>query len=203
MKRIILFALVFVCALIFKANAQESTVNEKLSVVNDKVDGLTERLATDEADLQKLAKIKVSGYMQAQWQNFENLNTQPTNFFSLKRARVKFTYEASDGVKFVLQPDFSPGAVNLREAYVVLNDRWTKTLSLWAGKFNRPNYEVEYSSGQLENLERSLMIRTYIQANMLWEPNWNTIQSMFLSIYSLHYSMVMMVSPSQTAQEPT
>jgi hypothetical protein len=160
MKRIIFFALMFVLVLVFKANAQESTVNEKLSVVNDKVDGLTERLATDEADLQKLAKIKVSGYMQAQWQNFENLNTQPTNFFSLKRARVKFTYEASDGVKFVLQPDFSPGAVNLREAYVVLNDRWTKTLSLWAGKFNRPNYEVEYSSSQLENLERSLMIRT-------------------------------------------
>ena len=28
------------------------------------------------------------------------------------------------------------------------------------GKFNRPNYEVEYSSSQLENLERSLVIRT-------------------------------------------
>lgn len=161
MKRICLIALILVSALFFKANAQETTVlKEKISEVDDKVNGLTERLATDEADLQKLAKIKVSGYMQAQWQNFENLNTQPTNFFSLKRARVKFTYEASDGVKFVLQPDFSPGAVNLREAYVVLNDHWTKTLSLWAGKFNRPNYEVEYSSGQLENLERSLIIRT-------------------------------------------
>lgn len=143
-----------------KVNAQEATVNEKLSEVNDKVNGLTERLATDEADLSKLTKIKVSGYMQAQWQNFENLNTQPSNFISLRRARLKFTYEAADGIKFLLQPDFLPGSVTLREAYVVLNDRWTKSFSLWAGKFNRPNYEVEYSSSQLENLERSLIIRT-------------------------------------------
>lgn len=161
MKRIILIALILVPALFFKANAQETTVlKEQITEVDDKVSGLTERLATDEADLQKLSKIKVSGYVQAQWQNFENLNTQPSNYFSLKRTRIKFTYEATDGVKLVLQPDFSPGAVDLREAYVVLNDRWTKTLSLWAGKFNRPNYEVEYSSGQLENLERSLIIRT-------------------------------------------
>jgi len=161
MKRISLIALILVSALFFKANAQETTVlKEKISEVDDKVSGLTERLATDEADLQKLAKIKVSGYIQAQWQNYENLNTQPANFFSLRRVRVKFTYEAADGIKFVLQPDFSPGALALKDAYVVMNDHWTKTLSLWMGKFNRPNYEVEYSSSQREIAERSLIIRT-------------------------------------------
>lgn len=161
MKRISLIALLFVSALFFKANAQETTVlKEKITEVDDKVSGLTERLATDEADLQKLTKIKVSGYIQAQYQNFENLNTQPTNFFSLRRVRVKFTYEAADGVKFVLQPDFAPGALSLKDAYVVLNDHWSKSFSLWAGKFNRPNYEVEYSSSQRELLERSLIIRT-------------------------------------------
>ena len=108
MKRFTLIVLLLVSGLIFKANAQEATVNEKLTEVNDKISGLTERLATDEADLQKLTKIKVSGYIQAQWQNYENLNTQPSNFFSIRRARVKFTYEAADGIKFVLQPDFSP-----------------------------------------------------------------------------------------------
>ena len=160
MKRLSLIALMLIFALSYNANAQEATVNEKLSEVNDKVNGLTERLATDEADLQKLTKIKVSGYIQAQYQNYENLNTQPTNFFSLRRVRVKFTYEAADGVKFVLCPDFAPGNLSLKDAYVVLNDRWTKSFSLWAGKFNRPNYEVEYSSSQREVAERSTIIRT-------------------------------------------
>ena len=160
MKRFTLIVLLLVSGLIFKANAQEATVNEKLTEVNDKISGLTERLATDEADLSKLTKIKVSGYIQAQYQNYENLNTQPSNFFSIRRARVKFTYEAADGIKFVLQPDFSPGALALKDAYVVMNDRWTKSFSLWMGKFNRPNYEVEYSSSQREILERSLVVRT-------------------------------------------
>jgi hypothetical protein len=160
MKRLSLIALMFISVISYKANAQEATVNEKLSEINDKVSGLTERLATDEADLQKLTKIKVSGYIQAQWQNYENLNTQPSNFFSLRRVRVKFTYEAADGIKFVLQPDFAPGSLSLKDAYVVVNDHWSKSFSLWAGKFNRPNYEVEYSSSQREILERSLVIRT-------------------------------------------
>lgn len=160
MKRISLIALMFVSALFFKATAQEATVNEKLSEVNDKVSGLTERLATDEADLQKLTKIKISGYIQAQYNKTYSLASAPmNNYFSLRRARVKFTYEATDGVKFVLQPDFSPQAITLKDAYTVLNDRWSKSFSLWMGKFNRPNYEVEYSSSQREVLERSSVIR--------------------------------------------
>ena len=48
----------------------------------------------------------------------------------------------------------------LKDAYAVANLPLIKDLSLWAGQFNRPNYEVEYSSGQLEVLERSRIIRT-------------------------------------------
>ncbi|TRZ74277.1 MAG: hypothetical protein D4R97_04270 [Bacteroidetes bacterium] len=159
-KQFSILLLLFVM-MAFKVNAQESNVNEKLTEVNDKVNGLLERVATDEADLQKLTKIKVSGYIQAQYQNFESpaLLSTSNNYFSLRRVRVKFTYEALDGVKFVLQPDFAPGALSLKDAYVVLNDRWTKAFSLTAGKFNRPNYEVEYSSSQRELPERSSVIR--------------------------------------------
>lgn len=160
MKRISLIALILVSALLFKANAQEPTTDEKITEVNDKVTGLTERLATAESDLSKLTKIKVSGYMQAQYQYFENPSIQPNNYFSLRRARVKFTYEMTDGVKFVLTPEFVPGNLSVKDAYVVLNDRWTKVFSIWAGKFNRPNYEVEYSSSSRELAERSTVIRT-------------------------------------------
>jgi hypothetical protein len=161
MKKLSLLVLILVSAFIFKANAQEPTVNEKFTEVNDKVSGITERLATDEADLGKLTKIKISGYIQAQYQYFESpaLLSSTNNYFSIRRARVKITYEALDGIKFVLQPDFSPGALALKDAYVVLNDRWTKAFTLWAGKFNRPNYEVEYSSSQRELPERSSVIR--------------------------------------------
>ncbi len=162
MKRLnsILFVLMMILGL--RLSAQEATVNEKLSVIDDKVNGLLERIATDEADLSKLTKIKVSGYIQAQYQNFESLAllAKSQNYFSLRRVRVKFTYEAADGIKFVLQPDFAPGNLSLKDAYAVVNDRWTKAFSLWAGKFNRPNYEVEYSSSQRELTERSLVIRT-------------------------------------------
>ena len=52
-------------------------------------------------------------------------------------------------------PTFHRETLALKDAYLVLNDRWTKAFSLTAGKFNRPNYEVEYSSSQRELPERS------------------------------------------------
>jgi len=158
--RLLLFLLISVIA--FNSNAQQQTTNEKLTEVNEKVNGILERLSTSDADLSKLTKIKVSGYIQTQYQNFESVSllSKSQNYFSIRRARVKFTYEATDGIKFVLQPDFAPGSLSLKDAYVVVNDHWTKQFSLWTGKFNRPNYEVEYSSSQRELPERSLVIRT-------------------------------------------
>jgi hypothetical protein len=160
MRNPILIALFLVSSLFYQANAQETDLKEKLTEVNDKVNGLTERLATAESDLSKLTKIKVSGYMQAQYQHFENPSIQPDNYFSLRRARVKFTYEMTDGVKFVLTPEFVPGNLSVKDAYVVLNDRWSQAFGVWMGKFNRPNYEVEYSSSSREVAERSTVIRT-------------------------------------------
>jgi phosphate-selective porin len=81
------------------------------------------------------------------------------NTFYIRRARVKFTYESLDGIKFVLQPDFSAGNLSLKDAYAVVNIPKLKDWTLWAGQMNRPNYEVEYSSGQREVLERSRVIR--------------------------------------------
>ncbi len=161
MRKLNLILILLFLIVAFNVKAQDPVTTEKLTEINDKVNGLLERVATDEADLQKLTKIKISGYIQAQYQNFESpaLLSTTNNYFSLRRVRVKFTYEALDGVKFVLQPDFAPGALSLKDAYVVLNDRWSKAFTVTAGKFNRPNYEVEYSSSQRELPERSAVIR--------------------------------------------
>jgi hypothetical protein len=175
MKKITL-AFLLLGALVAKAQeVQNDTIIQSLKESIDehsmKFSGLDERLATMDSDLAKLTKIKISGYIQAQYDMYDTwgaaghgisvASTTPptliTNSFFLRRARIKFAYEAADGVKFVLQPDFAFDKVSLKDAYVVLNDRWTKTFSLYMGQFDRPNYEVEYSSGSMEMLERSKM----------------------------------------------
>ncbi len=159
----IIFGLIITMSLLttnLHAQATLDTLRNENSTIREKVTGIEERLATAEGDLAKLTKIKLSGYIQAQWQKFENPSIYPTNYFSVRRARVKVTYEPLTGVAFVLQPDFSPGSLALKDAYAQVNEPWLKTFSLWAGQFNRPNYEVEYSSSNREVTERSLVIRT-------------------------------------------
>ncbi len=138
---------------------EQDTLKENVGTLRDKVSGIEERIATAESDLAKLTKIKLSGYIQAQFMHYEASNVYPSNAFMLRRVRIKFQYEPVNGVVFVLQPDFVPGSITLKDAYVQLNDPWLKTFSLWAGKFNRPNYEVEYSSSNREVSERSRVIR--------------------------------------------
>lgn len=127
-----------------------------------KINALNERVLVNESDLGKLNKIKISGYIQAQWERYDKdmvKTNDPNNTFFIRRARVKFTYEALNGIKLVLQPDFSTGNFSLKDAYALLNIPKLKDFTFWAGQFNRPNYEVEYSSGQREVLERSRVIR--------------------------------------------
>jgi phosphate-selective porin len=128
-----------------------------------KLNALDDRVLVNESDLSKLNKIKVSGYVQAQWETYgkdlEKSNGYDNTFF-IRRARIKFTYEATDGIKFVLQPDLSTGNLALKDAYTVINLPKLKNWTLWAGQMNRPNYEVEYSSSSREVLERSRVTTT-------------------------------------------
>jgi phosphate-selective porin len=137
------------------------TTQEKLTAIDGKLNALEERVAVNESDLSKLNKIKISGYIQAQYVNYQDgllKNNDANNTFFVRRARIKFTYQATDGLKFVLQPDFSTGNLSLKDAYAVASLHKLPSLALWAGQFNRPNYEVEYSSSQREVMERSRVI---------------------------------------------
>ncbi len=136
------------------------TLPQQVNTLRDRINGFEDRITTAEGDLAKLTKIKLSGYIQAQYFNYEQSSNYPYNNFMIRRARVKVTYEATDGVAFVLEPDFQPGNFTIKNAYAQINEPWIKTFSLWAGKFDRPNYEVEYSSSNLECLERSKVITT-------------------------------------------
>ena len=163
MKKTILS--LFLMTLALYGYSQKQVVDSLKEVLENhqgKLNSLDERVLVNEADLGKLNKIKVSGYVQAQWESYgadlEKSNGY-SNTYYIRRARVKFTYEAADGVKFVLQPDLSTGNLALKDAYAVVNLPKLKNLTLWAGQMNRPDYEVEYSSSSREVLERSRVVR--------------------------------------------
>jgi len=143
-----------------KAQSTTDTLAPQVTTLREKISGVEERLATAESSLDKLTKIKVSGYIQAQYFHYEQASNYPYDNFMVRRARVKVVYEPTDGVAFTLEPDFQPGNLSIKNAFVQLNEPWLKTFSLWAGKFDRPDYEVEYSSSNLECLERSRVITT-------------------------------------------
>jgi len=159
MKKTILSLLLITFALYGYSQKQAiDSLKEVIDTQQGKINSLDERVLTNESDLGKLNKIKVSGYIQAQWESYgadlEKTNGYSNTYF-IRRARIKFTYEPLDGVKFVLQPDFSTGNLALKDAYAVVNIPKLKNWTLWAGQMNRPDYEVEYSSSQREVLERS------------------------------------------------
>jgi phosphate-selective porin len=163
MKKLLVFTIFIVLSIYGYAQTQETdSLKETIDKHEGRLNALDDRALVNEADLGKLNKIKVSGYVQAQWESYGKdlvKTNDPNNNFYIRRARIKLTYEALDGVKFVIQPDFSTGNLSLKDAYAVVNIPKLKDFTLWAGQFNRPNYEVEYSSSQREVLERSRVIR--------------------------------------------
>ena len=116
MKKILILSLAIAVALPVISQVAPDSLQEKMDQLNGKLNALDERVALNETDLGKLTKIKVSGYIQAQFESYQDdlvKTNDPGNTFYIRRARVKFTYEAADGVKFVLQPDFSTGNLSL------------------------------------------------------------------------------------------
>jgi hypothetical protein len=161
MKKLLLLSLMFALFLSLPKKASAQTTQElkdQIEELKGQISGIDERLLISESDVLNLKKIKISGYIQAQFEKYE-ANVYPKSTFFMRRVRIKTTYEAAEGVKFVVQPDFVVNAVTLKDAYVVLNDPWIKTFQLYVGQFNRPNYEVEFSSSQRETPERSRLIR--------------------------------------------
>ncbi len=168
------------------------SLKETLEDHSMKFSGYEERFLTAESLLDKLSKIKITGYIQAQYEMYDNWSADgklhgvapttgarpTTNTFFIRRARVKFTYEALDGVKFVLCPDFTIDKFSVKDAYAVLNDRWTNTFSLYLGQFNRITYDNEYSSASREFAERTLMTRTLYpterEVGVKFEADFNT-----------------------------
>lgn len=127
--------------------------------------------AAQEANVaEALRNLKITGYLQAQYVDDESSEsslggssgTRNRDQFSVRRGRVKFTYQATPTSRFVLQPDVSSSGVSLKEGYVELAEPWTRWKhTLTAGQFGWPfGFENVYSSSAREVPEHSRVVRT-------------------------------------------
>lgn len=130
-------------------------------------DSLAKSLAQVNKALEPFKKLKITGYVQAQFQVADSVGINSYaggNFapnvdkrFMIRRSRVKFTHDNTLS-KFVLELNGSETGVNLIEVYGKFTDPWTKTFSLTTGLMNRPfGYEIGYTSGLRETPERGRM----------------------------------------------
>ncbi len=161
-------AILLLLILVFPAvilNAQEE------SLVPEAVDSLNNKIENVRTDIELLKRLKVTGYIQAQWQIADTAGA-PTNFsggampknadnrFAVRRGRVKFTYE-NELSTYVLQLDGTEKGVAIKDAYVAVKEPWLQFATLTAGVFDRPfGYEISYSSSSRETPERSRIFQT-------------------------------------------
>ncbi len=169
MRRFSIVLCVVGTLLIGKAFAQEEPASkEKLEELKGQVEGMDELLKTIDTDVAKLKKIKISGYLQIQAEKTEKHTGFATDPYDgkdyikgrlrVRRSRIKVAYE-DGGTQAVIQGDFSNSGFSLKDAYLEFTEPWTSMFALRLGVFNRPNYEVEYSSSQRESPERSAVVR--------------------------------------------
>jgi hypothetical protein len=149
-----------------------------LAVSQDKqpvsVDTLANQVNTLKKDLGVLKRIKVSGYVQAQFQIADSAGISSAaggpfapgvdKRFMVRRGRLKVAYTTPVNEKgistsqYVLQLDASERGFALKEAYAKVTDPWSGWTSLYVGMFDDPfGFEVPYSSSLMESPERGRM----------------------------------------------
>lgn len=118
-------------------------------------------------DMEYLKRFQISGYIQTQFQWADssgiasasggNFNTGVDKRFSVRRGRLKVTYDKYFS-KVVFQTDMTERGLRVVEAYASITEQKYYWATLTAGIFNRPfGYEIEYTSNMREAPERGRM----------------------------------------------
>jgi len=146
------------------AQEQPQTNGDSISPKIEEVKNSIELLKTE---LGFLKKIKISGYLQGQFQIADKPGTKTyeggdfsvasDKRFMVRRGRLKVAY-VTDLSQFVIQIDATEKGVSVKDAYASFTEPWLKTFGLTAGIFNRPfGFEIPYSSSLRESPERARM----------------------------------------------
>lgn len=136
------------------------------------VDSLDSRVKGLEKQMAFLKNLKITGYIQAQWQvasaagikSFAggDFPESAGNRFSIRRGRIKFSF-SDPRFQLVYQPEITERGIALRDAYGVVTEPWLGQFSLTAGVFNRPfSFENIYSSSLRETPERARFSQTLL-----------------------------------------
>jgi hypothetical protein len=145
--------------------AQETTENP--------IDTLARTVQSITDDLNKIKRLKITGYIQPQFQYVDSAGASTTfaggdfpvgsssnSRFTIRRGRFKFTYDYTN-VKYMLNVDITEKAVGLRETYVKITDPWKKMYSVAVGLSQVPfGFEVTQSSSERETPERARFNQT-------------------------------------------
>lgn len=164
--------LLFACLVSSPMAAQDTSavsIDERISELKGAFEGLNETVVDMKNVLDAMKKIKVSGYLQAQFQSADSAGISSYsggNFpegvrsrFSVRRGRLKVAYD-NDLSLYVLQVDVTQSGVGIKDAYATVRDPWLRTVSLTAGVFDRPfGFEISYSSSRRETPERSRLFQ--------------------------------------------
>ncbi|HEX5626232.1 MAG TPA: hypothetical protein VFX48_09460, partial [Saprospiraceae bacterium] len=147
MKKTLLFLLVFCSAFLIKAQ-QDSNLDSLVAVQGN--------------EIKSLKKVKVSGYVQPQFQYAENkgikypggdFGAQVDKRFSIRRGRVKIAYSSSP-FEFVIVTENTERGISLHDFYGSYDFKKIG-LKYTAGLFPRPfGFEQSYSTANHEGPER-------------------------------------------------
>ncbi len=161
------YTVVSLFTLLFFMFGTVSAQDNKIAIAQDTLSPMVQQMQND---LNHLKKLKVSGYIQSQYQKTEtmgmdsyaggNFAKETDNRFAVRRGRVKFAY-SNELTNYVIQMDVTEKGLGIKDAYLSLTDPWLKTFTLTSGVFNRPfGFEIEYSSSNRESPERTRMYQT-------------------------------------------
>ena len=150
--------------------ALANTSSSQEESTSKKVDSLSNVVNNMQGDFDNQKKLKISGYIQAQFQGIDSAGAKSfaggdfpaytDKRFQVRRGRLKIAYEQALS-QYVLQFDVTEKGVTVKDAYVKFTDPWAKAFSLTTGMQNRPfGYEVIYSSSLRESPERGRMSQT-------------------------------------------
>jgi hypothetical protein len=151
--------------------AAAATLADRVGTLEGRAEGAEESLAATRSVVDRLNKIKLSGYVQGRYEWHDDSlagvsNTgvangvYGTNRFLVRRARLKALYDGTNA-EYMLQIDATGDGVALRDAEATFVDTWTPFgIRLTVGQFKWPfGYEVLQSSSDREMPERSSVIR--------------------------------------------
>ncbi len=162
--------LLLISGSLFGQDTTNVATKEEIEDVKGAVEGLNESFLEVKSTVDALKKIKVSGYIQAQYQLADqngissfaggNFPTNAKSRFAVRRGRLKINYDNTT-TQYVLQVDVTQSGVGIKDAYVSFREPWLNSFSLTGGVFDRPlGFEISYSSSSRETPERSRIFQT-------------------------------------------